>query len=86
MHLQVMLTESDLLARVKELGDGSGSGSGRGKAGRKLGYSTKVQFNGNLMVGTAYTAMLGLLPGDAFEIKMGRQQIQLIPLGAAEEE
>ena len=88
MHLQVMLTESDLLARVKELGDGSGSGSGsgRGKAGRKLGYSTKVQFNGNLMVGTAYTAMLGLLPGDAFEIKLGRQQIQLIPLGAAEEE
>lgn len=81
MHLQVMLTESDLLARVKELGDGSGSGSGR-----KLGYSTKVQFNGNLMVGTAYTAMLGLLPGDAFEIKLGRQQIQLIPLGAAEEE
>ena len=84
MHLQVMLTESYLLARVKELGDGSGSG--RGKAGRKLGYSTKVQFNGNLMVGTAYTAMLGLLPGDAFEIKLGRQQIQLIPLGAAEEE
>ncbi|MEB3185698.1 MAG: AbrB family transcriptional regulator [Cyanobacteriota bacterium] len=119
-----MLTGSDLLAKVKELGDVSkselvrecgyvstkkdgserlnftafyeallnakgvdfGAAPGRGKAGRKLGYSTKVQFNGNLMVGKAYTAMLGLQPGDEFEIKLGRKQIQLIPLGAAEEE
>jgi hypothetical protein len=56
------------------------------KAGRKLSFSTKVQFNGNLMVGKAYTAMLDLQPGDEFEIKLGRKQIRLIPLGAEDEE
>ena len=122
-----MLTGSDLLAKVKELGDASksdlargcgyvstkkdgaerlnftafyealleakgvslgadGGGKGRGKAGRKLNHTTKVQFNGNLMVGKAYTAMLDLKPGDEFEIKLGRKQIQLIPLGSGEDE
>jgi hypothetical protein len=121
-----MLTGSDLLAKVKELGDasrselvrecgyvsikkdggerlnftafyealleakgmslGAGSGSGRGKPGRGLSYVAKVQFNGNLLVGKAYTAQLGLEPGDEFEIKLGRKQIQLVPLGSAEEE
>ena len=122
----IMLTGSDLLAKVKELGDASkselvracgyvstkkdgsarlnftaffealleakgmslgvgGSSRSRGKAGRKLGYITKVQFNGNFMVGRAYTAMLDLQPGDEFEIKLGRKQIQLIPAGGAEE-
>jgi hypothetical protein len=57
-----------------------------GKAGRKLSFNTKVQFNGNLMVGKAYTAMLDLKPGDEFEIKLGRKQIRLVPLGAEEEE
>jgi hypothetical protein len=42
-----------------------------------------VQFNGNLMVGKAYTALLDLKPGDEFEIKLGRRQIRLTPLGAA---
>jgi hypothetical protein len=56
------------------------------KGGRKLSYSTKVQFNGNLMVGRAYTAQLGLEPGDEFEIKLGRKQIRLVPLGSEEEE
>jgi hypothetical protein len=122
-----MLTGSELLAKVKELGDasksdlarsagyvstkkdgterlnftafyealleakgvtlGDGGGSGRnGRPGRSLSFATKIQFNGNLMVGKAYTAQLGLKPGDEFEIKLGRKQIQLIPLGAAEEE
>jgi len=40
-----------------------------------------VQFNGNLLVGKAYTAQLGLQPGDEFEIKLGRKQITLIPWG-----
>jgi|LakMenEpi03Aug12_release.lakeMendotaPanAssembly.Ray.scaffolds.fasta_scaffold44827_7 hypothetical protein len=35
--------------------------------------------SGNLMVGKAYTALLGLEPGDEFEIKLGRKQIQLLP-------
>jgi hypothetical protein len=38
------------------------------------------------MAGKAYTAQLGPKPGDEFEIKLGRKQIKLIPLGAAEEE
>jgi len=31
------------------------------------------------MVGKAYTAQLGLEPGDEFEIKLGRKQVELIP-------
>jgi len=122
-----MLSGSDLLAKVKELGDASKSDlvrscgyvstkkdgaeqlnftafyealleakgvslraddgdKGRSKGGRKLSYSTKVQFNGNLMVGKAYTAMLNLKPGDTFEIKLDHKQIQLIPVGDSEEE
>ena len=37
-------------------------------------------------ISKAYTAQLGLQPGDEFEIRLGRKQIKLIPLGAAEEE
>ena len=120
-----MLTGSELLAKVKEMGDvskselvrecgyvstkkdggerlnftafyeallgakgislGSDSG-GRGKGGRSLSYVATVQGNGNLLVGKAYTAVLDLIPGDEFEIKLGRKQIKLIPLGGAEEE
>jgi hypothetical protein len=40
----------------------------------------------NLLVGKAYTAMLGLQPGDEFEIKLGRKQIRLVPVGGADEE
>jgi hypothetical protein len=114
-----MLTGTELLAKVKELGDvsksdlvrsagyvstkkdgterlnftafyeavleakgmhfGAGSNGGKGKPGRSLSFNTKIQFNGNLLVGKAYTAQLGLKPGDEFEIKLGRKQIQLIP-------
>ena len=120
-----MLTGSDLLAKVKELGDVSKSelvrdcgyvstkkdggerinftafyeallsakgvnlgadSAGRGKGGRSLSYVATVQGDGNLLVGKAYTAMLDLQPGDEFEIKLGRKQIKLIPLGSAEEE
>ncbi|MCP9940993.1 AbrB family transcriptional regulator [Cyanobium sp. ATX 6E8] len=122
-----MLTGSELLAKVKELGDVSksdlvrscgyvstmkdgserlnftafyeallgakgvslgidGGGKGRGKGGRSLSYTAKVQFNGNLLVGKAYTAMLDLQPGDEFEIKMGKKQIRLVPVGGDEEE
>ena len=119
-----MLTGSDLLAKVKELGDvsksdlvrscgyvsskkdgserlnftafyealleakglslGANGGAG-GKGGRKLTYVATVQGNGNLLVGKAYTALLGLNPGDEFEIKLGRKQIKLIPAGGEEE-
>jgi len=118
-----MLTGSDLLAKVKELGDVSksdlatacgyvskkkdgsdrvnftafyeallnakgvslGGAAGVGKGGRKLSYIAKVQGNGNLLVGKAYTAMLDLEPGDEFEIKLGKKQVRLIPVGKAAE-
>jgi hypothetical protein len=117
------LTGSDLLAKVKELGDASksdlvrscgyvstkkdgterlnftafyealleakgmhlGDSGHSSKPGRKLSFNTKVQFNGNLMVGKAYTALLDLKPGDEFEIKLGRRQIRLLPLGTTSE-
>ena len=60
-------------------------GTGKGKGGRKLSYVATVQGNGNLLVGKAYTALLGLQPGDEFEIKLGRKQIKLIPAGGEEE-
>ena len=120
-----MLTRSELLAKVKEMGDASksdlvrscgyvstkkdgserlnftafyealleakgvslGEGDGRGgRRGRGLSYHTKIQFNGNLLVGKAYTAQLDLKPGDEFEIKLGRKQIRLVPVGGADEE
>ena len=121
-----MLTGSDLLAKVKELGDvpksdlvrgcgyvstkkdgtqrlnftafyealldakgvslGEGTSKSTGKGGRKLSYVATVQGNGNLLVGKAYTAMLDLKPGDEFEIKLGRKQIRLVPVGADDEE
>lgn len=75
--------EALLNAKGVELGTGS---SRMGKGGRKLSFTTKVQFNGNLMVGKAYTAMLDLKPGDEFEIKLGRKQIRLAPLGSSDDE
>ncbi len=120
-----MLTGTELLAKVKELGDVSktelatqcgyvskkkdgsdrvnftafyeallgakgvelGVGiAGIGKGGRKLSYIATVQGNGNLLIGKAYTAMLGLEPGDEFEIKLGKKAIRLIPVGGSEEE
>ena len=121
-----MLTGSDLLNKVKELGDvsksdlvracgyvsdkksggerlnftafyealleakgvnlGTTATGGIGKAGRKLTYVATVQGNGNLLVGKAYTAMLDLQPGDEFEIKLGRKQIRLVPVGGTDED
>ena len=122
----IMLTGTELLVKVKELGDvsksdlvrscgymstkkdgterlnftafyeallgakgvslGDSPSKGRGKGGRSLSYIATVQGNGNLLVGKAYTAMLDLKPGDEFEIKLGRKQIKLFPLGSTEEE
>ena len=75
----------EALLGVKGVSLGTES-AGRGKAGRSLSYVATVQGNGNLLVGKAYTGVLDLVPGDEFEIKLGRKQIKLIPLGAAEED
>ena len=66
-------------------GVGALSATATNKPGRKLSYTTTVQGNGNLMVGKAYTALLDLKPGDEFEIKLGRRQIRLVPIGAAQD-
>ena len=47
------------------------------KPGRKLSFKTKVQFNGNLMVGHAYLADAGFKAGDQFEIKVNRNSVTL---------
>ena len=75
--------EALLNAKGIELGGGS---AGIGKGGRKLSYVATVQGNGNLLIGKAYTAMLDLKPGDEFEIKLGRKQIRLVPVGGTDED
>ena len=76
----------EALLEAKGLSLGAEGAKGKGPGGRKLSYIAKVQFNGNLLVGNAYTAQLGLQPGDEFEIKLGKKQIRLIPAGAVDEE
>ena len=73
--------EALLNAKGVDLGSGS---AGVGKGARKLSYIAKVQGNGNLLIGKAYTAMLDLKPGDNFEIKLGRKVIRLVPEGASD--
>ena len=121
-----MLTGSDLLNKLKELGDisksdlvrscgyvstkkngeerlnftsfyealleargvnlGANGFAGDSKPGRKLSYVATVQGNGNLLIGKAYSALLDLQVGDKFEIKLGRQQIRLVPVGGSEDD
>jgi hypothetical protein len=76
----------EALLEAKGVSLGIGIGNRKGKAGRSLSYVAKVQFNGNLLVGKAYTSMLDLKPGDEFEIKLGRKQIRLVPLGGSDED
>jgi len=61
-------------------------GKSVGKGGRKLSYTAKVQGNGNLLVGMAYTGLMELKPGDEFEIKLGKKSIRLIPVGSIEDD
>ena len=74
--------EALLSAKGVELGGNASVGKG----GRKLSYVATVQGNGNLLVGKAYTAMLGLEPGAEFDIKLGKKAIRLIPVGGSDEE
>ena len=76
----------EALLEAKGVSLQSGGGQGSGKRGRSLSYVATVQGNGNLLVGNAYTAQLGLKPGDVFEIKLGKKQIRLVPSGASDDE
>jgi hypothetical protein len=53
---------------------------GRSAQGRHLSFNTHVHFNGNLMVGRAYTEKLHLRPGDQFRIHLDDGAIRLVPL------
>jgi hypothetical protein len=72
--------EALLEAKGLHLGNGRTGDRRRGRAGRSLPFHTKVQFNGNLMVGKAYLDMLEAQPGDHFMIRLGRDSIRLVPL------
>lgn len=56
--------------------------SGKGPGGRALSFVTKAQFNGNILIGKAYTAQLGIEPGDRFEIRLSKSGIRLVPMDA----
>ena len=51
--------------------------SGRGK---EATYRVTVHQNGKIVIGNAYTGLMGLKPGDEFEIKLGYKHIHLIQL------
>ena len=76
----------EALLDAKGVSLGSGGVGGVGKGGRKLSYVATVQGNGNLLIGKAYTALLDLTPGDEFEIKLGRKQIRLTPVGESDDD
>ncbi len=71
--------EALLEAKGMSFGGAGETASRKDSAGRKLSYIAKVHFNGNLLVGRAYTSVLGLKPGDEFDIKLERKGIRLIP-------
>ena len=76
----------EALLEAKGVSLSNGGAPALGKGGRKLSYTAKVQGNGNLLVGKAYTALLELEAGDEFEIKLGKKQIRLVPVGGSDEE
>ena len=76
----------EALLEAKGVSLSNGGAPALGKGGRKLSYTAKVQGNGNLLVGKAYTALLELETGDEFEIKLGKKQIRLVPVGGSDEE
>ncbi len=47
------------------------------RGGRSATYRVRVQSNGNLLIGTAYTKQMDLKPGDEFQITLGRKHITL---------
>lgn len=52
------------------------------RSGRIPSYRAKVQSNGSIIVGSAYTKQVGLQPGDEFEINLGRKHIYLKKIAA----
>lgn len=56
---------------------GTEKGNGRGRAPT---YRVTVHANGSMVIGRTYTEMMGLEPGDEFEIKLGYKHIHLVKI------
>jgi len=56
------------------------------RRGKVAAYRTSVHQNGQIVIGSAYTALMGLKPGDEFEIKLGYKHIHLIQLDSSKSE
>ena len=65
--------EALLQAQGVQIGGGS-------KSGRKLGFTARIQGNGNLVIGKAYTRQLGLAPGDSLAIRIRDDHLMLTVL------
>jgi len=50
---------------------------GNPKGGRRLDFAGRIQGNGNLVIGKAYTRQLGLAPGDRLAIRIRDGQVML---------
>jgi len=86
-------TRSRITAMLDALTEASGIHIGgtnnkKGVAGRSLSYVARVQKNNNIIIGKAYSAVLGLQEGDEFEIRLNKNSnvIRLVPSSMTEEE
>ncbi len=59
---------------------------GGGRGGRSASYKITVQSNNNLLIGAAYTKLMGLKEGDVFNITLGRKHIHLKQVDGNEDE
>ncbi|MDF5724927.1 MAG: AbrB family transcriptional regulator [Rhizonema sp. PD37] len=60
--------------------------SANGRGGRSASYRISVQSNGNLLIGSAYTKQMNLLPGDEFIITLGKKHIRLRQVDSEEKD
>ena len=54
--------------------------STKDRRGKVATYRALVHQNGQIVIGSAYTELIGLKPGDEFEIKLGYKHIHLIQI------
>ncbi len=78
---------TDALVEATGIIIGKAANPSRGVGGRKLSYKAKVQGNGNLLVGKAYTAVLGIDVDAQYTIKLNKKDnsIRLVPVGTEDD-
>ncbi|MDJ0706741.1 MAG: AbrB family transcriptional regulator [Leptolyngbyaceae cyanobacterium MO_188.B28] len=52
----------------------------KGRKYREPSYRVRVNKNGQILIRSAYTTLMGLKPGDEFRIKIDGRQIQLLQI------